>query len=326
MRMMQMRHGIALIVVLLTTALGLNACGAGSGDEVARVAGVAVSRSVVAHLAAVLANEHVTPGRGYTSLRAYALALLLVSTWLIGEARSQGVGVSPEEAMQSLRRKARSFPNGEAEFDELMRLSGRTLADAALAERSQLSASRLDALLTHREAPITDAQVSGYYRRHKASFAIDEQRKVAVAYSESRTVVERIKREMSSRARIDSPTVELLEYAQGGHPSNEDALYNAIYAAKLWTPGGPIHVGNEYFVFELTAILPSAQEPLAAVAPRIAAQLREQQHRATVSAFFAAFQRRWAQRTDCEPGWVVEQCREYHGRTLGTTIDPFVVN
>jgi hypothetical protein len=324
-----MRHTTGLLAaVMATAAIGLSACGGSSIDAVARVAGVAITRSAVRHLAAVLLREHVPPASGYGSLRTYALALLLVSTWVIEEARARGVGVSQQEAQQGVKRKAQMFPAGEAEFDQLMRLSGRTAADATFAERAQLSAARIIGQLTRNEPTITEAQITSYYRAHEASFATDEQRKVAVAHSESKIVVERIKREMRglTTGQITTPLTELLEYAQGGHPSNEDALYTAIYAAKPRVPGGPIKAASSYFVFDLTEIIPSRQESLAAVGPRISGRLREQQHRATIAAFFAAFRRRWVQRTGCDSGWLVEQCRLYRGAREASQIDPFTQN
>jgi hypothetical protein len=307
-----MRRVWALGTTLLAIVV-LDSCGGARDAPIATVAGAPITRSAIAHLAAVLTAEHVTPPAPGESAKRYALALLLVATWTIDEAQAQGVGVSSAEAKRTVDGKVSSSPGGSAEFQQLLKLSGRTLADVSLAERERLAGSRLMSLLASREPPITHVQVADYYRRHKHSFATDEQRRVTVLDASSRATAEAEKRAMASPGGLSGNEAELLEYAQGGHPANEDALYTAIYASHLGVPTGPVKEGGKYFVFRIFQIIPSVQQSLAAVEGEIGERLRAQQHQRAVAGFVAAWQKRWVSRTSCQVGWVIPGCRQYRG-------------
>jgi hypothetical protein len=313
-----------LATACVAVALGISACGASGTEEIARVHGSSISEQAVAHLASVLAREHVAPGRGYQTLRRYALALLLVANWVLGEARSKGVGVSQQAAAGAVSRKARSFANGTSEYSELLRLSGRTLADAVLSEQESLATSRILSLIASRQPPITQAQISQYYHQHRTRFVENEQRQVAMVHSESKAFVEGVKREMASGPLYPhTRETESLEYAQGGHPRDEDPIYTAIYAATLGKPVGPIRVGRLYFAFTLFRIIRSRQEPLSTVAAGIGAQLDSERQTATEAAAVSTLWRTWRPLTKCRAGWVVEECRGYAGPVHAPRLDPF---
>jgi hypothetical protein len=315
--------GAVLMVVLAAGVIGLSSCGSTGGAVVARVAGVPISDAMVVHLARVLSREQVAPGSRGETLREYALALLITAEWVIGEARAQGVGVSEARAMVGVRRKIRGFPGGGGEFNSLNALSGRTFGDAVLAERVHLAVVGLLGLLARREPGVTPGQVAAYYREHERSFVTDEQRKAIVAHASSRSAAEAVKRELAAGMPLPFGVAEQLEYAQGWHPPNEDAIYDAVYAASAHVPLGPVRLAGEYFVFEVTQIIPSRQKSLAAVAGGIAGRLRAREHSRTLAGFTAAWRGRWLARTSCSRGWVLAQCREYTGVAPGGREAPF---
>jgi hypothetical protein len=316
----------ALGIALVVGALLISGCGDSQLDALARVSGTPVSSSAVSHLARVLAAERVPVPRGYTTLRRYALALLIAADWVLGEARHLGVGVSREEGLRKADEKLSSFSGGKAESSEWLRLYDRNLADLQLQEEERLAVSRILALLAHHEPPVAAAQVAAYYRQNKERFVADEQRKVALGHTTSKSFAESMRRLLdSSRPFAASAVTESLEYAAGGHPANENRIYDAIYSAKLGETVGPMKVAGQYFVFKLTAIIPPRPEPLSSVAREIATQLDEQQRRETLARFVHRWAQTWAQRTACRSGWVVAQCRSYRGAMSASQVDPFTL-
>jgi foldase protein PrsA len=311
--------------VFAAAALAVAGCGDSHHDGLAEISGTPVTESAVRHLAHVLAAEHVPAPHGYTTLQRYALALLITADWVLGEARRLGVGVSDEEGARLVGKKTSSFTGGTAEVDEWLRVYGRTLSDVQLQEEVRLAVSRIVALLAGREPRITTAQVATYYGQNKERFATDEQRKVVLGHSGSRSFCDRIKHLLASSSPLPVNSVESLEYAAGGHPANEDQIFNAIYSAKLGETVGPVKDAGQYFVFKLTDIIPRKQEPLSAVADEIATELHEQQRRTTLTRFAGEWARTWAQRTACRSGWVVAQCRGYRGALSASQVDPFAL-
>lgn len=313
----------ALTVAVAAGVVGMQACGASNGDPVANVSGIGIASASVARLATTLAREHIAPRRQGETVKQYALSLRITAQWVIAEAQAQGVAVSETEAEHGVSRKIAQFPGGKAEFEGLNSLSGRTLADATLAEREALAASKLVALVASRQAKVTPTEVVAYYRRHKQSFRTDEQRKAMLAHFSSKSLVEAVKRKLVNREPVAFGVLEALEYAQGTHPASENAVYAAVYSATVDVPTGPLKEGQEYFVFELTEVLPAVQEPLASVASKIAESLRNERESRALAMFVRAWRQRWTPKTTCARGWVVEGCREHIGANVAEAEDPF---
>jgi foldase protein PrsA len=56
---------------------------------------------------------------------------------------------------------------------------------------------------------------------------------------------------------------------------------------------------------------PGAQQTLAQVAPKIKQQLVAAQQQAPLAAFVKSFKNKWTAETDCEPSYIVENCKQY---------------
>ncbi len=86
----------------------------------------------------------------------------------------------------------------------------------------------------------------------------------------------------------------------------------AIFAAKAHVPTGPEPV-NGYSVFEVTRIVAREVQPLSHVRDQIRGQLLQFARTKALDAFIATWRRKWVARTDCAPGYVVQQCAQYRG-------------
>ncbi|HEV2974447.1 MAG TPA: hypothetical protein VGX69_05560, partial [Solirubrobacteraceae bacterium] len=97
-----------------------------------------------------------------------------------------------------------------------------------------------------------------------------------------------------------------------------------IFKAPLHVLTGPIRLNNLYFVIEITRIAHPYVQSLAQERTAIAKRLTEARERRTLAAFVAAWRRRWLARTSCQPGFVVQKCRQYSGPEAAE--DPLQLN
>lgn len=316
--MLRLTRLVATAAVLVTTACVAGCGGSSTGTAAARVASTTISSSALDHWVAVMKTEHAVPPKHMA--RQQALSFLISSQWLIHEAASRGQGVSEREVQRRFEERIKEFSSGEAEFDDFLKLSGKTVADVRLEAKAELAAAKLLALLASRESKITEAQVSEYYKRNKPEFLTDEQRAVKVTYTKSDASARKIAEELrSGRRSVKEVPMESLEYGKRTRASDEphspdEPLYRAIYMATPNVFVGPVYNGQGYFfVFELTAIRRSTLEPFALVRGGIESHLVDEQRKHTIAQFVDEWRRKWVPRTDCDAGIVVQQCRQYKG-------------
>ena len=82
--------------------------------------------------------------------------------------------------------------------------------------------------------------------------------------------------------------------------------------------------GSGFFVFEVTRVVPGRRTPFAKVREAIAQAMTKQRKEHVLAGFVRAFRRRWTARTDCKPGYIVENCKQYRQAKTGPE-DPFTL-
>ena len=68
--------------------------------------------------------------------------------------------------------------------------------------------------------------------------------------------------------------------------------------------------GNGYFVFEVTRVVPAHEQPLPQVEASILQELAGPPSPAAGDSA-STFQAKWSARTSCQPGYVVQGCRQF---------------
>lgn len=302
-------------------AIAIAACGSsGQPAVVVRVAGQPITRAAVEHWTAVMAAGR-SPAdfkaKGKSGLRSQALGFLITSAWLMRQADEQALVVSDQDVRRRLSQiQETQFPGGMQEYREYLKGAGQTIADATLEARIELTTARLRKRIVDHARSVTRAQVAAYYQGHQQQFVVPEQREAAVINRKTKAEVQRLKREvlagksLISRAqrRAHEGIVTISRPATGDEP-----LARAIYAAKPDRLEGPIVKGVDYVLFKVRRVLPASVEPLADVEGKLHEQLAEERERAALAAYSAMLGRRWPARTDCLPGYVIDQCRQYRG-------------
>lgn len=256
--------------------------------------------------------------RQYDELSKPALSSLIHAQWLIGEAADQGLKV--DEAKLK-RESSPSGPHGE-EVRQTLTSTGETTSDVKFNLLVSQLSDRINRKLERQVPTVTRAQVSEYYKRHRTSFIVPEQRDLYVLRTASDAAAKKAKQEIEGGASfatiVKKTSLQQPGGAQDGlllglRPNNwpEPPLSREIFHAHLKTLGGPVKISLGYYVFEVIRRVPARQSTLAESAPEIAGQLHQVRHDRIFSRFVAAFRKKWTSRTNCLPGYVVKYCRQY---------------
>lgn len=307
----------------MTLAAGLAACGDSVPEHVAvKVGSVSIAKSTVDHWASVMAAE---PLRSRQTPRQRALDFLISSEWTIGQAAEQRLRVSDSEVRRRLRARIEAFANGDAEFRELLKTTGETVADVKLEIEAELASAKLYSALITGEPTPPPAESAGYFQEHKRRFVIAERRKTKVLHTEDKAMAARVFREVEAgRTLASEPQAETLVYVRGlGGVVDKTKIAKAIFAASAAAPTGAVREGMQYFIFEVTRVSPPVQMTFAQAKGSIERQLIDERRSRAIAGFLAAWRERWTARTDCSPGFIVAGCRQPPASKAAPAENPF---
>jgi foldase protein PrsA len=323
------RRACAVGIVLLVVAVALSACGGGSeSGVVATVGHVPITRSTLDQRVAAQA-----PGSSATHARAlqeHALSALISVQWLLGEAAELGLNVSDEEVQRRFETdKRESAPNSEGEFREFLEQSGETPSQLRLRIRAELAAAKIRGLVAGREREITATQVADFYRANEQRFVIPEERTIDIVETKHEAEAIRDKREVESGRSVASEEPLHESFRRPSHAAllageaRWRTIMQTIFAAAPGALTGPMELSAGWSVFVVRHVEPPVQRTLSQVAASIKQTLAAEQHRRAIAGYVAAWTEEWTARTDCRPGYVVAQCRQYRGPRMIASLDPF---
>jgi parvulin-like peptidyl-prolyl isomerase len=253
--------------------------------------------------------------------------------WVIGGAAEEGVRVSDRELQQQLGEVVRR--QSRARVEEGLARSDRTWADFVYETKAGLLAEGIRRVFKKKTAHPTQAQVASYYNTNKQLFGVPERRYLEIARVGTKAEALKIKREIASGKSFASvvKTLPLVQpfFSKEGvvpryqpHLYHEAALNNAIFAAKPNVLGGPVRIDLGYYIFEVKRVYPVRQSPLARVQAQIRRELPPKAYREALAAWIGKWRARWKTKTDCQPGYVVVKCKQFHGTPPPE--DPYTLN
>jgi hypothetical protein len=315
-----------LVLVVLVASLVSSGCGSGSSGGLAASVGKSrVEIDTVSHWMSVLAPEHEVPdppsykkcvarqlalepgsasstnelkrecAQQYDQLRAKALTLLITSRWLTGEAAREGVRPSAAEVDQA----------DASRFQDL------SSADARFVAEAERSADRVRAKVI--ATTVSPAAVAGYYRRHRARFLHPEQRETYIVEHVPTAVEAARLRAAVVAGKKSIVRLGLHEFVTDEHPAEtvpgKRALARAIFTARPGVVTPVFMFDRQYTFLVVKRVVGSFVDPLA----RVESAIHDQLAARAQADFLARWRREWRARTDCEPGYVVAQCRQYRG-------------
>jgi foldase protein PrsA len=246
------------------------------------------------------------------------MSTLIQNIWIEKEAASQGVSVTDAEVQRQLAvTKRQSFPS-EAAYQRFLKQSGMTPADVLERIRVQALAAKLTRKIQNSSAPVTDAQVSAYYERNKAQFAVPERRDVDLILTrdlaQANAAKSAVQGGMSWSAAAKKYSTDAASKATGGvirgvSAGQQDRAFDqAAFGAKKGVIVGPVKGQFGYYVVRVVGIAPAQQTSLAAARAQIRALLQQQGQQQKMASFIRDFQTRWRGKTNCRTGYVVQLC------------------
>ncbi len=281
----------------------------------------------------------------YEELLSDSVSGVIHDHWLIGEAGELGLRVSPALIQRELRRGRKSFKT-EAEFQTRLKNQGETLADAKALLRLNALGEGIFKVIEGKQHPATSAEVRAYYNAHRKKYAIPEGRDVRILRTTTRAGALSAMREL--RAGKSFAQVVNRQLSQIGQPIGavngevkdllpgvyeEKPLNDAIFSAKPNRLYGPFELkaahktiapetNSGFFVYQVRKRVPGGQTPLGQVRNSIAEAMTTARKNKTLSGFIRAFRAKWTARTDCAPGYVVLNCKQYNGPEA-RALDPY---
>jgi foldase protein PrsA len=301
----------------------VTACGGTPENAVVvRIGDLAITKATVDHWTAVIERKGAFSGfRGEPEggAKNRALALLISSNWLIGEAAIQGVSV-PESAIDEAL--------GEREREGLrknLRATGQSLADVKLEMRAELAAEAIREKLASRASGFSQQEVVDFYRANRASFSKPEERitdlienlpsAAAAAKLVRRIGTGRRFAELAYHERV-SRTARFLTTPE------KVLVVNAIFAARPGVVSRPMMLNHRWTVFVVRKALPAVPLPLSKVRAQVQTRFNVTRQREIASRFDREYTTRWRAKTTCKAGFVGPGCPQAVGQ-LGAYEDPF---
>jgi hypothetical protein len=320
--MMRFRSVVAVATML---CLGLAACGGTPENAVViRIGGAAISRATVDHWASVIERHGAFGGfRGepHGSARQRALALLISSNWLIGEAARQRVSLPDGAIDEALKEREREGSG----FLKHLHTTGQTLADVRLEMRAELAAEAIREELAGRASQISRREVADFYKQNRAQFSTPEQRVTDLienlpSPAAATALVSRIGtgRRFAQRAYHERVT----RSARFLSTHEKVLVVDAIFAARPGVVSGPIMLNHRWAVFVVRKALPPAPQPFAKVRADVAKRLNVTRQHEVATRFDSEYIAYWRSRTICKSGYLGRGCPQVDG-PLGGYEDPF---
>lgn len=314
---------IALAIALLPAA-SIAACGDAGDSSAARIGGHTISKATVEHWTSVIHQGgafHGFRGRPRGTSRQRAVALLISSNWLIGEATRQGVPIEPVTVDQVLAQR-------ESEAGQQARqlsATGQTIADVKFEIRAELAGEAVLEKLAVRADHVTRRQVSDFYRRNSRLFRTPEVRVTDLLENQSSPAAASalVNRIGTGRRFKHLAYHELVTQTPGFMRTPEKTrLVKAIFAANPGVVSSPMPLNGSWAVFIVRKLLPSKPEAFSTVRSEVAMQLRASRRRQLQLGLDHEYKAYWRHLTRCESDYVGPGCPQYKG-SLGAYEDPF---
>jgi foldase protein PrsA len=255
----------------------------------------------------------------YTQLRDQVLQFLISSAWIEGESKDRGVKISDTEVKKNFdKQRLLSFAK-DKDYLAYLKSSGNTQEDLLYRIKIQSLSDKLRTKVLEGTDKVSDAQITNYYNKNKIRFAIPEQRDLRIILTKTEAQAKKAKAAIDGGQSFSSAakkySIDQTTKADGGELTGvpkgqqEKSLDAATFKAPLNKVTGPVKTQFGYYVFEVTKVTPSKQQPLSkATKDSIKQLLVSQKQQTTLDTFVKDFQKKWKDKTLCRSGYQTETC------------------
>jgi parvulin-like peptidyl-prolyl cis-trans isomerase-like protein len=313
----------AIAVGMLAIGALAGCAGLGSDPRAVQVGRQSISKDDVAHWASVIARGALVTGESNPeeSARRQALALLIKSRWLTGEASRSGLRLSKQRLAQLVEQLKRTVASGSGEFQATLAESGETAADVNAEATARWAASvlaqRLAQTVERRaRAEVTPAVVADFYRTHISEFHLAERRYYDLQEGiPTRARAAALAKRLGNGKRfgVGAQKESPFRPANFRNLPGQAEAYRAVFSARVGVLTGPIRLQRGWCLFVIRRIVPPRVQPLSEVSHSIEEKLLAGPRRRIRAQLVEEYRRRWIAQTDCRPGYVVQKCKQYRG-------------
>ncbi len=259
----------------------------------------------------------------YDLLQETAMADLLLSRWVAGEAEEMGIEVSDREIDEELETIINDQFGGQKEFDKFLEQSKFSPEDARERVRLQLLSQRIQENVLGTEPPaIPEEEVQDFYDENIEQFQTPETRDVRTLLNPDEAKAEeafdrlseddspaswkKVAQELST----DEATSGLGGLREGvAEGQNEEQLDQAIFGAAEGDLVGPISTDAGFYVLQVDAINEASTQDLDdETRQQIEQTLGSEKQQEIATAYQADFLERWRSRTVCADDYAINRC------------------
>ena len=259
----------------------------------------------------------------YDLLQETAMADLLLSRWVAGEAEELGLEVSDREIDEELDTIITDQFGGQKEFDRFLEQSKFTPEDALERVRLQLLSQRIQENVLGTEPPdIPEEDVQDFYDENIEQFQTPETRDVRTLLNpdeaKAQEAFERLSDDDSPASWKDVAEELSTDEATSGlggvrvgvvAGQNEEQLDAAIFGAPEGELVGPIETDAGFYVLQVEVVAPaSTQELNDQTRQQIEQTLGGERQQDIAAAYQADFLATWRARTVCADDYAIERC------------------
>jgi parvulin-like peptidyl-prolyl isomerase len=260
----------------------------------------------------------------YASLHDSAMAAVLQSRWIQGEAADRGITLSNTEISQRLQQLQKQIGTRK-KFQQYIKQAGYTPQQARDQIEVTLLGTQIQQQVVPQTATVPDSLVTEYYDANKAQFSQPETRDVRQIVNKDQAKVQSAKAQLEKDSSSKSWSTAAAKYStdkatnhngglsqgvtkgQSGDPTVDQEIFSAAQGALV----GPFKAQNGYYLIQVQKVTPASTTPLSKVGSQIKQQLSQGVQQEAVNNLRTDFIAKWSQRTTCAGGYVMQLCRNY---------------
>ena len=259
----------------------------------------------------------------YATLKDTAIANLLTSRWIAGEAEDRGITASDTDIDTWIKENI----GGPSQFQQAAKQAGFTEDEAREQARIIVLSQELQKEVIPSKPPsVSEELVRDFYEANKSQFTQPETRDVREIVNKDKAKVEQAKailekddsdaswKKVAAKYSTDKATKSNGGLREGvAQGQSEPALDEQIFADTTTTGelAGPFEGQAGWYLIEVEKVTPETVTPLDKLAEQIKQQLAQGEQQQVAATAQKSITDKWTSRTFCASGYVVQQCSNY---------------
>jgi len=261
----------------------------------------------------------------YATLKDAAMANIITSRWIGGEAADRGITASDTDVQNYLQQQGLGNPS---QFKKAAKQAGFTsLADAREQVRTIVLGQDLQKEVIPSQPPTVSAElVRDFYEANKSQFTQPETRDVREIVNKDKSKVDQAKailekddsdaswKKVAAKYSTDKATKSNGGLRQGvAQGQSEPALDAQIFSDSTTTGElvGPFQGQAGWYLIEVEKVTPESVTPLDKLESQIRQQLAQGEQQELGTRAQQSITEKWSSRTFCAQDYVVQQCANY---------------